>query len=85
MTQQSRRVLGQRTHTALIEHYCDTCEHQIFPGDLYEVTVTLLVNGSYRYMQARKEHVNPACLFPDPDEYETDYTVSFSPEFKLAA
>lgn len=80
-----RRVLGQRTRCAHTEHYCDSCEHRIFPGDLYEVTVTLFWSDVHRSLNVRKEHVHPGCPYPDPTEDEDAGTCFSLVELPLAA
>lgn len=63
--------LSTRRHVARIMHHCDCCDTLILPGDFYERTVSLLKCGSYRYVKAHKEHVNPPCIFDPGDDDES--------------
>jgi hypothetical protein len=81
-----RRVLDKRTHGAQVQHHCETCDHAIFPGDLYEVTVEVITNGRYRYLRVRKEHVSPNCPYdPNDDLDEQDRLICEPLELPLAA
>ncbi len=82
-----RRILGQRERTACQVHYCDSCEMPIFPGDYYEVLVTVHKLGSHSWLLVRKEHINPGCHFP-PDEEGSNFDsniINFPVQLPLAA
>lgn len=82
---QKKRVLSQRTLRARKIHRCDNCEHPIFPGDLYDVVVSIITNGPYKYLYIRKEHVHPYCPDPDDDWREWEELFEDHCELPLAA
>jgi hypothetical protein len=65
-----RRILAKRERTARIGHRCDVCDGIIFPGDRYKITIELFYQKPWKWLRVTKEHLNPWCLHPDPDEEE---------------
>lgn len=63
------RELRSYTRTAQQCHWCDTCFHDILPGERYTATVYALGNGR---LMVIKEHVDPYCE-PDPDPVDEDW------------
>jgi len=75
------RILREEEIRARVTHVCDNCDMPIFPGDIYNLQVSAIRNGSYRCLRVNKEHVSPLCPPDDRDE-ETEFVRS--PAFILA-
>ena len=75
------RLINSKNHIARIVHQCwnefpDCCDHQIFPGDLYERQVWVnwffSENGKlHESLQVKKYHISPGCV-PDPESFESE-------------
>lgn len=66
------RLLRSQTHTARVVHNCDYCSDFIFPGDQYELNVSVITAGRYRCLRVAKTHLNPQCP-PDDREGESQF------------
>lgn len=67
-----RTILNHYECMARRTHRCCICDGMIVPGDVYECTVEVRSVGSYRYLWIHKEHVNPPCVDPPPEEWFRD-------------
>ena len=61
-----RYFLREYEHVVHQTHFCDVCCQYIMPGEMYKGTVYASdIHGIVTF----KEHVNPACDWPeDPEE-----------------
>ncbi len=79
------RVLAHRCHRATREYRCDVCDHLIFPGDFYEITISVQKFEMASRISTRREHQSPMCPYPEGD-FDIDQMDSiFTEEFRLAA
>jgi hypothetical protein len=59
------RLLREYTSVAHLSHFCDRCCRYIQPGDEYEGFVYA---HDKHGIFVSKQHINPACDWPDPEE-----------------
>lgn len=59
------RFLRHYESIARKEHFCNCCCKYIMPGEKYEGSVYVTKNNG---IIVSKQHVNPGCDFPSPEE-----------------
>ena len=72
------RLLRSQTPVARVVHNCDHCCDFIFPGDRYELDVSVITTGRYKCIRVAKAHLNPQCP-PDDRDDKSDFCLEVVP------
>jgi hypothetical protein len=67
------KFLRDYTSIANTQHFCDCCCRYIQPGEQYRGIVYVTKKHG---ILVTKQHENPGCDWPDPEEYSLDLSKS---------